>query len=983
MEGMEGTIEMQGRRGAVIRRLAAIASALVVIVPLGWMAPPRLAASPSRGDVKHEVTYDRYSLKIDGRRVMLQAAEFHYFRLPSPGLWRDVFEKFKAEGFNAVSMYFNWAYHSPSPGGYDFTGVRDVDRLLRTAEDVGLYVIARPGPYINAEATGGGFPAWLKNVPGRARSSAPGYTAAYQDWLGHINPILARHQITRGGPVILYNAENEYAVNTDRQYMADIQAKARADGIDVPITHNQCCDAASWTADWANGLGAVQIPGVDDYPQSFECQAADTTWGPWGEGVTERLRDDTPVFAGEYQSGAIDLNNAGYDACRALTGVGYMKYFHKKNLIASGATAFAYYMGFGGTNWGWLSQPNDVYTSYDYGAAITEHRQQTTAKYDEFKRQNYFLRAVAPLTKTEAAAGPATGNPALTTEARANPDTGTQFVLVRHTDRAATTDDAATLDWTAPDGRYALPVRVNGRDAKVLIAGYDMGGQRLAVSSSELMTHTFTGGRDVALLYGRDGEAGTTVLRYSSRPTVRVLAGNVTSSYAGGELKLGYTHSGLARVLITGGGRRPLLLLLGTDAEAAKFWQHGSVLVRGTSLVRSAAGHGGTVELRADTAAAGPVEVFAPARRLRVNGAAVPVRPTSSGSLLGALRGPAAVPLPALTGWRTRAEAPETAPGFDDSRWTVADKTTSESPIPPKTLPILFADDYGYHYGSVWYRGHFTASGTETALALNAITGRRGNYLTWLNGHFLGVAAGGTQADSGPPANPDPGPADFPLPAGLLKPGQDNVISVLVQNMGHNDDWTAEEIRHKQPRGLVGASITGSSAPISWRIQGAAGGENLADKARGPLNNGGLFGERAGWHLPGYPDRSWAPAAPGAVSPGVRWYRTEFRLDLPKGQDTAVALRFGGQIPQGARAMLFLNGWNFGLYGAEIGPQTDFALPAGILRQNGQNTLALAVIAAKDVSLGPLSLVTKGAQRGGVPVPTVSSPPYSHPTPTP
>jgi beta-galactosidase GanA len=954
-----------------MRRLIAIAIALVVLVPVGWMSPPSWTGPQSAaGRAGHEVTYDRYSIKIDGRRIMLQAAEFHYFRLPSPDLWRDVFEKFKAEGFNAVSLYFNWAYHSPKAGVYDFSGVRNVDRLLRTADDAGLYVIARPGPYINAEASGGGFPAWLKNVPGRARSSDPGYTAAYQDWLGHINPILARHQITRGGPIILYNAENEYAVNTDRQYMADIQGKARADGIDVPITHNQCCDAAEWTADWANGLGAVQIPGVDDYPQSFECQAADTTWGPWGEGVTERLRADTPVFAGEYQAGAIDLNNAGYEACRALTGPAYMKYFHKKNLIASGATAFAYYMGFGGTNWGWLAQPNDVYTSYDYGAAITEHRQ-LTAKYDEFKRQNYFLRAAAPLTKTEPAAGPASSAAALTTEARANPDTGTQFVLVRHTDRAATSDDAATLDWAAPDGRYALPVRIDGRDAKVLLAGYDLGGQRLAVSSSELMTHVAARGRDIALLYGRAGEAGRTVLRYRSAPTVRVLAGGVRSTYHEGDLTLDYTHSGLARVLITGGGRRPLLLLLGTDAEAAKFWQHGPVLVRGTSLVRSATVYGDTAVLRADTATATDVEVFGAGSRLTVNGASVAVRRTSSGSLLGALPGPKAVRLPALTGWRTRAEAPEAAPGFDDSRWTVADKTTSESPIPPKTLPILFADDYGYHYGSVWYRGHFTATGTETALALNAITGRRGNYLVWLNGRFLGAAAGGTQADSGPPANPDPGPGDFPISADLLKPGRDNVISVLVQNMGHNDDWTAEEIRHKQPRGLVGASITGSAAPIAWRIQGAAGGENLADKVRGPLNNGGLYGERTGWHLPGHRDGSWAVGAPGAVSPGVRWYRTEFRLDLPKGQDTPVALRFGGQIPPGARVMVFLNGWNFGLYGAEIGPQTDFALPAGILRQNGGNTLALAVIAGQDASLGPLSLVAKGAQRGGVPVANV------------
>jgi beta-galactosidase GanA len=925
---------------------------------------------------RHEVTYDRYSLKIDGQRVLLQAGEFHYFRLPSPDLWRDVLEKYKAEGFNAVSIYFDWAYHSPKARVYDFTGVRDVDRLLRITEEVGLYVIARPGPYINAETTGGGFPAWLKNVPGRARSSAPGYTAAYRDWLGHIDRHLAAHQITRGGSVVLYNAENEYAAATDAAYMADIQATARADGIDVPITTNN----PSWFTGWASGEGAVQIPGLDDYPQSFDCPNAGTTWGPWGEGVTGRLREDAPVFAAEYQGGAIDLNNAGYEKCRELTGPAYMKYFFKNNLVGSGATMFGYYMGFGGTNWGWLPQPNDVYTSYDYGAAITENRQ-LTAKYDESKRQSYFLRALTPLTKTDPATPPGSGDPALRTVARANPDTGTQFVLVRHTDRAATTDDSATLDWAAPDGRYALPVRVDGRDAKVLVAGYDLGGQRLAISSSEIMTHAAIGGRDVALLYGRDGEAGTTVLRYSAPPTVKVLDGSVSSSYdsATGDLTLGYTHNGLTRVLISGGGRRPLLLLLGTDEEAARFWRvdtgSGPVLVRGTSLVRSATVAGDTVGLRADTARAGEVEVFGPAKRLTVNGARVPVRATASGSLTGSLPGPKTVRLPALTGWRTHAEAPETAPDFDDSGWTVADRTTTESPLEPKTLPVLYADDYGFHYGHVWYRGRFTATGSESAVSLNAITGRNGIYQVWLNGRYLGSAAGGVQADSDAPGNPNPGPGEFAIPAGLLTPGAPATLSVLVENMGHNDDWIADENRHKQPRGLVGAAVTGSAAPITWRIQGAAGGENPADTARGPLNNGGLFGERTGWHLPGFPDRSWRAGAPGQVTPGVAWYRTAFTLDLPEGQDVPLTLRFGEGSTGRYRVLLFVNGWNLGQY-VNGGPQRDFTLPAGILRRHGGNTLALAVIAEEPSTMGPLSLVAVANHRGGVPVSTVPAPTY-------
>jgi hypothetical protein len=517
-----------------------------------------------------------------------------------------------------------------------------------------------------------------RNEPCRSLFLDAGFQAAYRDWLAHINKIIAPHQITRGGSVIVYQAENEYATNTDRAYMQDIQDQAHAAGINVPISHNACCDAASWTTDWSTGQGAVDLPGVDDYPQSFDCPNAATTWGPWGEGVTERTTQNAPVFAAEYQAGAIDGYNAGFGKCRDLTGVAYTRYFNKHNLIASGATAFSYYMGFGGTSWGWLPQPNDVYTSYDYGAPIAEDRSLTT-KYDEFKRQSYFLRdATETLTKTDPVAGPVPSNPALATEARANPDTGTQFVLLRHADRTAQSDDSGTLAWNG----HTVPVRVNGRDAKVLVGGYDLGGQRIVLSSSEVLTHTSVAVRDIAVLYGRDGEDGTTVLSYSSAPTVKVLAGSASATYASGELALSYEHHGLTRVQITGGGRAPLLLLLGTDAEAARFWQVDGVLVRGTStsLVRSVSPVADKeIALRVDTDAATPLEVFTPARYLRVNGHRIQAV-VAGGTLTAGLPGPSAAGFPALSDWRTQPGSAETAVGYDDGAWTQADHTTTTIP---------------------------------------------------------------------------------------------------------------------------------------------------------------------------------------------------------------------------------------------------------------------------------------------------------------
>src|SRR4051794_29544679 len=159
--------------------IATAAAAVALATPAVATAPPAAAADPPvSAAATHTVTYDNYSFMIDGQRTYIWSGEFHYFRLPSPDAWRDVLQKMKAAGFNATSIYFDWAYHSPKPGVYDFTGVRDVDKLLDIANEVGIYVIARPAPYINAEVDSGGLPGYMTKQAGRARSTAPDYLAS-------------------------------------------------------------------------------------------------------------------------------------------------------------------------------------------------------------------------------------------------------------------------------------------------------------------------------------------------------------------------------------------------------------------------------------------------------------------------------------------------------------------------------------------------------------------------------------------------------------------------------------------------------------------------------------------------------------------------------------------------------------------------------------------------------------------------------------
>lgn len=197
-------------------------------VPTG--PPP---GPPDADGLRHRVALDRYSLLVDGRRLALWSGEMHPFRLPSPSLWRDVLQKMRAYGHNAVTVRLAWNQHSPTPGAYDFTGVRDLDLFLRTAAESRLYVVLHPGPYIGADVDAGGLPGWLTAAGGRARTTDPAYLRHADEWLTRVNAIAARHQFTRGtGTLLLYRADAPR-----RADLAHLHEKIRADGIDVPLLH--------------------------------------------------------------------------------------------------------------------------------------------------------------------------------------------------------------------------------------------------------------------------------------------------------------------------------------------------------------------------------------------------------------------------------------------------------------------------------------------------------------------------------------------------------------------------------------------------------------------------------------------------------------------------------------------------------------------------------------------------------------------------
>jgi beta-galactosidase GanA len=1006
MDGTARSASALGRRG-----FTTLSAALLGLVLLSSSATPAAAqaAAPNSKTtgkatgVSHTISFDPYSLSIDGKRTFIWSGEFHPFRVPSPDLWRDVLQKMKASGYNAVSIYFDWAYHSPKPGVYDFTGVRDMDKLLTIAQEVGLYVIARPGPYINAEVDAGGFPGWLTTQAGKARTGAPDYLAASDEWLGQIDAILGRHQLTNGtGSVILYQIENELASTgaTQLAYLQNLHDKVRADGITVPIFHNDKGRAGRWVPSSSTVAGTVPGPvdlyAFDGYPGGT-CHTDATPGSPnnapdWGiysaGGATggASASPSTPGFTAEFGGGWFDYwgSNGTYPCTAVRQGPGYERVFYGTN-IANRLTIQNFYMTAGGTSWGWLPAPV-VYSSYDYGAAIGEARQ-LAPKAATMKELGYFLQSVDPITMVDKGAAVTPSSSAVKVYQNVNNSTGTHFYTAMHSPSNATTNDAFTFSVSTGDGIYTVPqsgtLRLNGQDAKTLVAGYDVDGQHLVYSTSEIMTHLQHSGRNVLLLYGRTGEFGETVLRYSSPPTIHLTGRAVVQSTydaATGDLRLNYAHGDLAQVSITGGGRPPMLLLLAGQSTADSMWRQdtaaGPVLERGPALVRTASVSGGTLALTGDTKAATTLEIWAPSSVTAVtwNGLPIAYRTSTAGSLVSTapLAGPEQVSLPDLSTatWRYATESPEKAPGFDDGTWATADKTSTNSTSkPPAGQPVLTADDYGFHYGDVWYRGRFTGDAPAT-VSLKYGGGGAGIVQAWLDGTFLGQDV----IPSALPSPPTTATATFAVPGAARTTG-DHVLSVMVRNNGHNEDGGVNDA-HKEGRGLISASYadaTGAAVQpaVAWKIQGNQGGESIADPTRGALNNGGLFGERAGWSLPGFADSSWSTRSvpdTGSVA-GTSWYRTSFTLAVPSGHDASLGLTIGdASVPRSGghyRVLIFLNGWNVGQYIADVGPQHTFVLPNGILDPHGANSLALAVTGDGGSALERVQLTNLGTVRGG------------------
>ncbi|KAL4896432.1 glycoside hydrolase superfamily [Aspergillus ambiguus] len=589
---------------------------------LGLLAGLPMTSGTDNGKTT-AVTWDQYSLSVKGERLFIYSGEFHYQRLPVPELWLDVFQKLRANGFNAISIYFFWSYHSASEGEFDFqTGAHNLQRLFDYAQQAGLYVIARAGPYCNAETSAGGFALWAANGQmGSERTSDEAYHTRWRPWIEAVGRIIAANQITYGGPVILNQHENELqetvydAANTRVVYMEQIAAAFADAGIVVPSSHNEKgMRAVSWSTDYHDVGGAVNVYGLDSYPGGLSCTNPNSgfnlvrTYYQWFQNYSFTQPEYVPEFEGGWFQ---PWGGVVYDTCAAELSPEFADVYYKNN-VGSRITLQNLYMVFGGTNWGHSAAPV-VYTSYDYGAPLRETRE-VRDKLKQTKLLGLFTRVSADLLKTDMEGnGTAyTSDASIFTWALRNPDTNAGFYVVAHASSPSRAVTSFALNVNTSAGAITIPdIQLDGRQSKIIVTDYTAGKKSsLLYSSAEVLTYA-TLDTDVLVFYLNVGQTGRFVfkdappLRFQVYGGSKVSASNTTHgteySYvqAAGVTAVKFSNGVLAYLLDKPSAWNFFAPPLTSTPEVSPD-QH--IFVQGPYLVRGASIHGDTVAVTGDNA---------------------------------------------------------------------------------------------------------------------------------------------------------------------------------------------------------------------------------------------------------------------------------------------------------------------------------------------------------------------------------------------
>ena len=548
------------------------------------------------------ISYDEKSFLLDGKRVFLFSGEFPYWRIPQVE-WPERVARLKAAGFNALSLSIPWAWHERTPGEIDLS---DVGELLGLCREHGLFVVAKIGPVTGAGLEFDGVPYWLvaRKVPDIDRDGEL-YLRYAARWYNAVCPLIARHQATRGGPVILVQIDNEYEgtlgqpSSANPSHLRTLARAARDRGIETPLFINY----RLWPpADIPDVLTALNLYPGSDYASVRAALSRQRERWP-----------KRPLCVAEFAPSKDDVGRS-LTAPSAVSAVNLSQAYKGASLamLSGGACFINTYTASGGWNspyWG-RRDAGSVYHDFAPISAsgglndsfwTTRLIGEWLASFgsDLLSAESIPDGKIAVLSETQRS----DAEEATNVRIRATATDNFLYLFLEETDnksaevrlRVEELFQGATVTFPAEDH-----IRMSPRGSKILVANRAVGDARVLYSTSEFLSWSELGETQCLILHGERDQPGETAIVTRASPAV---GRSVRISSGGGVVRLNYVHSSeeqlvqfdkamlvitsterAARTYGVGEGKQKALLV--TDAELVTDVQLGSSGIECTLLCK-------------------------------------------------------------------------------------------------------------------------------------------------------------------------------------------------------------------------------------------------------------------------------------------------------------------------------------------------------------------------------------------------------------
>jgi beta-galactosidase len=767
---------------------------------------------------------------IKDKPTFINSGSIHYARVPRE-LWRDRIWRLKMMGFNAVQSYVFWNATEPKEGQWDFSDNNDLDAWLSLLKDMDMYALVRVGPYSCAEWELGGYPSWLTVKPGMIDREL-GPSVAYSDpYLDNVERIVAKHQLNRGGSVFIVQLENEHPNGWGTQvidpYLKYLDDQATRNGIEVPTFNSGIRHRSDPTAS-------------DEAPFPV---------------------DPSPWYSTEFWTGYIGKATATWTNGDLVKGALDGKIHGTWKIIAFGGAGYNYYMGHGGTNFGYSGSGEPPGVSYDYSAPVGEAGQLHNL-YFPARRAAYFAQTFAPLL-TGSHDDPALATcdqPALRVTARTNSTEGS-FIMIDNFRRkiwpapAAKADHAPAADPNIPletrvtVGGLTLPHQASfhigtGEPSTILLNVPWTKNASLESICTNVLARQTIGQTGYWICYGPAGDTGEVTLKLHKAGTAPT---QFDFTYPAGEV-VSETK------LDSGDGSHAVLLVMNTEMTNRTWLVHDKIYI-GPSFVLE----DGSLEFPPE---GGKATIYAASGKSEMTQAATTV-PNP----------------PALAKWSWRDAEPDRGADVDSAKWIA-----SVGPQPMETY-----DSFQNRYG--WYRA--TLHADKAGPVSLHFGGQSGAFVPYLNGQ-PGTTTTLNYGQSRALALPDAHPGD-------------NTLAILVKAAPRPKTLFYDVIGMRTARGFWGGvSADAASTPVdvNWKKwDNASKGADAAAPAK-----------------PDFDDSTWTTVGPSALAlttpRGDSWYRGTFNVTPAQVDSMLETPHFDppppvkGQQgePQASKVIVYLNG---------------------------------------------------------------------------